>query len=329
MSKQIRVIITQGHRNTTGGNPAEIAITPLAARAIQKALRAAGHIADMVQNDTDWFDGSLDAVGREVVRRHTIAPYDLMLDVHFECDANNTSGVFAIVPDGDGLRTVSPYLGSDAWSTNTLDQSYALAITKEVSASTGLSLRRAGVKLPGVMSERQTGVGGKGYRLAMFGYTAVARDRMVRLVLELGNITADADIINRAGFYEKAAQGVVNGIARALAESNVIPILSAKPRTIPPFGTMVQLDQPVLVTVTADALNVRKWAETSQPIMRMLHAGNSFYARGWIVGESVERNPLWWVMGTGSSRDLLWRVWSGGTDFGVDDMLAMARKEAA
>ena len=329
MTKQLRVLIAQGHRNTTGGNPAEIAITPIAARAIQKALRAAGHIADMVQNDNDWFEGSLDAVGREVVRRHNLAPYDLLLDVHFEGDANNTRGVFAIVPDGDGLRTVSPYLGSDAWRTNTLDQSYALAITREVSAATGPSLRKSGVKLPGVMSERQTGVGSKGYRLAMFGYTAVARDRLVRLVLELGNITGDADIIKSPGFFERAAQGVVHGVQRVLVESNVVSISSAKPVGIPAFGTMVRLRQPLLVTVTVDALNARKWAETNQPIMRMLNAGNSFYARGWIVGETVEGNPLWWVMGRGLPTDLLWRVWSGGTDFGVDDILAMSRKEAA
>ena len=329
MTKHIRVLLVQGHRNTSGGNPAEAAITPIAARAIQQALQAAGHTADMLQNEHNWFAGSLDAVAREVVRRHEAAAYDLMLDIHFEGDANNTRGVFAIVPDGDGLRTVSPYRGSDAWSSNTLDQSYAEAIAQEVSTATGLGLRRRGVKLPGVMSERQTGVGGKGYRLAMFGYTASVRHRLVRLVLELGNIRGDDAIIRSPGFYQKAAKGVVNGINRVLAATAMPEISTPIAIDIPPFGTLVELAHPLLVTVTVDALHVRKWAETDQPIMRLLRAGNSFFARGWIVGETVAGNPLWWVMGRGDPTDLRWRVWSGGTDFGIDEMLDLPTKEAA
>ncbi len=324
-----RILIVQGHRNTTGGNPAEMAITPLAARAIQRALIAAGHQAEMLQNEADWFPGTLDDVGREVVRRFDGEPYDLMLDVHFEGDANNTPGVFAIVPDGDGLRTVSPYRGSDAWATNTLDQQYAVAIAEEVATSTGLGLRRSGVKQPGVMSERQTGVGSKGYRLAMFGYTAAVRHRMVRLVLELGNICGDAAIIGADGFYKRAAAGVVAGIDRVLGGKSLSVIASPVSPVIPMFGQITDLAAPILVNVTVDALNARKWAETDQPVMRVLRRGNSFYARGWVVGESVAGNPLWWVMGKGSSTDLLWRVWSGGTKYSVNDVLALPQKGAA
>src|SRR5699024_5952728 len=143
----------------------------------------------------NWFAGSLDAVGREIVRRHNGNPYDIMLDIHFEGDANNTRGVFAIVPDGDGLHSYSPYSGTDSMETNTLDLRYAEAIAQAVSETTGWPIRRAGVVKPGVMSEKQTYVGGNGYRLAMFGYTAQVRHHMVRLVLELGNIRGDADII--------------------------------------------------------------------------------------------------------------------------------------
>lgn len=329
MSKSIRVLIVQGHRNSSGGDPAEIAITPLAARAIQRALRAAGHTADMLQNESEWFPGTLDAVGREVVRRHDVEHYDVMLDVHFEGDANNTRGVFAIVPDGDGLRSVSPYRGSDAWETNTLDRRYAAAIAEGVAEATGMSIRRSGMGQPGVMSEKQTGVGGKGYRLAMFGYTASVRHRLVRLVLELGNIRGDAEIIRAPGFYDRAAKGVVNGIERVLATDNVTTLSSPKTPPVPQYGTITNLALPVLVNVTADALNARKWADTSQPVMRVLGVGNSFFARGWIVGESVEGNAVWWVMGKGQPTDLLWRVWSGGTDFTVPQIVALPKKEAA
>ncbi len=329
MTAKNRILLVQGHRNTTGGNPAEIALTPVAARAIQRALQAAGHSVDMLQNDADWFPGTLDAVAREVVRRHDANPYDIMLDIHFEGDANNTRGVFAIVPDGDGLRTLSPYRDSDSWASNPLDVSYATAIAHGVAETTGLALRRSGVRVPGVMSERQTGVGSKGYRLAMFGYTAIVRLRLVRLVLELGNIQGDAEVIRSEGFFEKAAAGVVLGIGRVLNPSHVTSIPAVASPMLPPFGHATQLAEPALGTVVSPALNARKWAETNQPVMRVLRTGNSFRARGWIVGEEVAGNPLWWIMGNGARDDLSWRVWSGGTDYTMERMLALPTKEAA
>lgn len=328
MTRSLRILLVQGHRNTSGGDPAESALTPIAARAIQRALRAAGHTADMVQNDHDWYPGSLDEVAREVVRRHDARAYDLMLDIHFEGDANNTRGMFAIVPDGDGLLSFTPYRDSDAMAANPLDVQYAEAISAAVSASTGLRLRSGGVVRPGLMSERQTGVGGRGYRLAMFAYTAKVRHNLVRLVLELGNIRGDAEIITAPGFHERVAAGVVAGIERVLASTPTLVHPDAL-ATVPPFGHMVQLREPVLVTVNVRGLNARKWAETNQPIMRVLHAGNSFWARGWISGERVEGNPIWWVMGKNAKTDLQWRVWSGGTDYSVEAILALPPKEAA
>lgn len=328
MTPRLRILLVQGHRNTNGGNPAEVAITPIAARAIQRALRAAGHTADMLQNENNWFAGSLDAVGREVVRRHDANPYDLMLDIHFEGDANNTRGVFTIVPDGDGLETKSILRGTDSWESNPVDVRFAEAIATGIADTTGLRLR-PGLRLPGVMSEKQTGVGGQGHRLAMFGYTAVIRHRMARLVLELGNIRGDADIITAPGFYDRAAKGVVLGIERLLASTDAIDL--AKPITpeMPPFGYIARFAQPLLVTVRFPALNARKWAETNQPVMRVLRRGNSFWARGWVVGESVEGNPIWLVMGKGAATDLLWRVWSGGTSHGMTEIMAAPTKEAS
>ncbi len=328
MTRKLRILLVQGHRNTNGGNPAEVAITPVAARAMQRALHAAGHTADMLQDDRNWFAGSLDAVAREVVRRHDIDPYDLMLDIHFEGDANNTRGVFAIVPDGDGLHSNTSLRGSDSWESNEVDVRYAEAIAKGVAETTGLRLR-TGLRLPGVMSEKQTGVGGRGHRLAMFGYTSIIRHRMARLVLELGNIRSDADIITAPGFHERAADGVVLGMERLLEASNVVNLEKPITPEMPPFGHIVRFAQPLLVSVNVTALNARKWAETDQPVMRLLRQGNSFWARGWIVGESVAGNPIWFVMGKGGPNDLLWRVWSGGTSKGMAEILAMPTREAS
>lgn len=322
--RRLRIIVVQGHRNTSGGNPREVARTPKLANAIVAALSAAGHEAMCLQNMDgrrgDWFPGTLDAVGREIMRLHQRTPFDLMLDVHLESDPARTPGVFAIVPDGDGLRTLTPYTGSDSLTSNTRDHAMAREIAHAVSRHSGLTVRRRGVVEPGVMSERATHVGADlGWRLAMFGYTAPARARMVRLVLECGNIDADAAIIDRPDFAQAVARGVVEGIARLDG-----PAPSESP-VYPPFGTIVQFREPRLVTVTVDALNARQWAELDQPVRSVFLRNRQFWARGWIIGTAVEGNPVWWITGKGLRTDLQWRVWSGGTDMVGANVIALPR----
>lgn len=315
---RLRVVVVQGHRNTGGGDPREQARTPAIANAITAALQRAGHEAICLQNADgsadDWFAGSLDDVARRVVAHHRERPVDLMLDVHIEGDPARTPGVFAIIPDGDGLRTLTPYSGSDSAASNTLDRAVARAIARRVAEQTSLRLRDRGTLEPGVMSERQTHVGADlGWRLAMFGYTVVARDRMVRLVLECGNIESDRAIIDRPDFPAKVAAGVVAGVAEGFA-AEVVTLPEPRSTPFPPFGTIVKLAVPTKITVMVDALNVRRWAETSQPIMAVWRRGEVFWADRWIAGESVAGNPCWWITGSGRPGDRQWRVWSGGTD---------------
>ncbi|MGI8404555.1 MAG: hypothetical protein ACR2OE_07285, partial [Thermomicrobiales bacterium] len=101
-NKPLRIIVVQVHRNTSGGDPREAQRTPVIANAITDALNRAGHAATCLQQDDgsndDWFDGSLDAVGRRVMWYHARQPVDLMLDIHLEGDSANTPGIFAIVP---------------------------------------------------------------------------------------------------------------------------------------------------------------------------------------------------------------------------------------
>jgi len=305
----LRVIVVQGHRNTSGGNPAEAARTPAITNAVTAELRAAGHAAISLQNDDggrdDWFDGSLDAVARRVMLHHRQQPVDVMLDIHLEGDPANTPGVFAIVPDGDGLRTLTPYTGADSAASNSRDRELAAAIAANVARETGLPLRTRGVIAPGVMSERQTHVGADlGWRLAMFAYTAPARDRMARLVLECGNVLADRATIDHPDFSARVAAGVV----AALGGVPPAPVVS------PRFGEIGRFPAPQVITVTAEALRVRKWAETSQPVVAEWPAGTQFWATGWVIGESVDGNPVWWITGDGRDPDGGWRAWSGGTD---------------
>jgi len=308
----LRIVVVQGHRNTSGGNPAESARTPTIANAVSTALRDAGHTVVSLQNDDgsndNWFDGSLDAVARRVVAFHRQQPLDLMLDVHIEGDPANTPGVFAIIPDGDGLRTLTRYTGTDNATSNRRDRALGAAVAAHIARNTGLTLRTRNVIAPGVMSERQTHVGADlGWRLAMFAYTAPVRDRLVRLVLECGNIVADRAIIDGPGFARNVGAGVVAGIASVDGPA-------PEPPPAIDFGTTGHLAIPQVITVTADVLRVRKWAETDQPIVTEWPAGTQFWASGWVIGEEVDGNPVWWITGDGEGDDHRWRVWSGGTD---------------
>lgn len=318
--RRLRIVVVQGHRNTGGGDPREQARTPAIANAITAALQRAGHEAICLQNADgtadDWFAGSLDAVARRVVTHHDERPVDLMLDVHIEGDPARTPGVFAIIPDGDGLQTLTGYTGSDSAASNSLDRSVARAIAQAVARHTGLRVRDRGTIEPGVMSERQTHVGADlGWRLAMFGYTVVAREQMVRLVLECGNIESDRAIIDHPSFPANVAAGVVAGVAESFgAVGGIVTAPGPDVTSFPPFGTIAMLARPAKITVTVDALNVRRWAETDQPVMTVWRKGHVFWADRWIVGEEVAGNPCWWITGTGRPTDRRWRVWSGGTD---------------
>ncbi len=320
MTTPLRIVITQGHRNTSGGNPAEAARTPAIANAITDALARAGHEAICLQNDDgsrdNWFGGSLDGVARKVMAYHQARPVDLLLDIHIESDPARSPGVFVIVPDGTGLKTRTPYTGQDRAGKDSRDYRIGLAIAHAVARSTGLKLRTRTVLEPGVMSERSTHVGADlGWRLAMFGYTAPARERMARIVLECGNLGADIAIINRPGFAVKVAAGVAAAIGEA-------PDPGEGP-AYPPFGTSGDLAQSRLARVTVPALHVRKYAEADQELIATLAQGSEFPVCGWIIGEEVAGNPVWWITGQHGQDAARWRMWSGGTDLAGAQVLAL------
>ena len=314
---RLRIIVTQGHRNTSGGNPEESARTPAIANAVTAALIAAGHDAVCLQNADgsvdNWFSGSLDAVARKVMAMHRDRPVDLLLDVHLESNAANTPGVFAIVPNGQGLKSLTPISGSDRAEPASRGYRLARAMAVEVGRSTGLALRTRGVLEPGVMSEQQTRVGGDlGWRLAMFGYTAPARDRMTRVVFECGNLVTDRAIIDRPGFANRVAEGVMAAIAAEWTSS-----------PYPAFGTQRDLTLPRSVTVTSAMLHARQYAETDQPVLARLAIGSEIPVSGWVIGEAFAGNPVWWLAGSGGASDPRWRIWSGGTNLAGADVLAL------
>jgi hypothetical protein len=191
------VILTAGHRNNTGGGtPGEQERTPRFARAYVQALRAAGHTVHYVQSlddakdkRPDFYSGTLDEVAMRVVSIANGIAGDaiVMLDLHIE-DGAAPRGCFAVVPDDPTGAS------ADVWKQNERARVLGASIIAAISSATGIPVRTA--TAPGLMSERATAVGAKGSRLAMFRRTAPLRDRMVRLLIEHGNIEKDRAILD-------------------------------------------------------------------------------------------------------------------------------------
>ena len=231
------IILTAGHRSDNDrGNPAEKARTPLMADAYRRAFEGAGfnvYYWQSMDGDNRPHDspGGLDAVGRGVQRVMASIPGpSILFDLHFE--GGPARGVFAIVPDVTGLVTAVPNgaPADDTWAKNPDDVRLARLVAQYIGAATGLPLRQT--TEPGVMSERVTGVGGQGYRLAMLAYTAGNRLRSPRLVVEHGNLSSAADlrIIDSPGFYDKCAAASL----RAVREIYGTPVVPPAPVYVQP-----------------------------------------------------------------------------------------------
>lgn len=229
------VIVTAGHRNRTGGDPEEMKRTPRFARAYVTALRAAGltvayaqETLDVPPAQADMFDGTLGDVARWVVKTAESVPRGepvVMMDLHLEGGVA-ARGVFVIVPDDPTKPTQPAKPEDDVWQNNKPSRDLAGAIAKEIAAATAMTMRT--VKAPGVMSERQSGVGLGGKRLAMFGITARLRDRMPRMIIEHGNIRGDLAIIDDPLTPQRCAEAVVRVLQ---AQAPVAPraLLDASP----------------------------------------------------------------------------------------------------
>jgi len=212
------VIITAGHRNTTGGGtPGEQERTPRFARAYVTALRDAGHTVHYVQSlddakdkRPDFYSGTLDQVATRVVSIAKGLDSDaliVMLDLHIE-DGAAPRGCFAVVPDDPTIKPASADVSADVWTHNERARTLGANIIAAISSATGIPIRTA--TAPGLMSERATAVGAKGSRLAMFRITAPLRDRMVRLIVEHGNIEKDRALLDAPETPMRCARAVAS-----------------------------------------------------------------------------------------------------------------------
>ena len=205
------VLIVAGHRNLSGGNPAEAEKTDDLARAYLAEFRRKGIRAEwwqQIDGDSDP-DDSLSYLGSVALGCNDWLARQpkggIMLDLHFE--GGGQPGIFTVYPDWPG-------------DINPVDEEWARRISASIAREVGLSVRTSGVTSPGAMSEQQTGVGGQGFRLGMFGLTAAQRVNSIRLVIENGSLDKqpDAGVIARLGiaaYAEKCARAAVAAIVEA------------------------------------------------------------------------------------------------------------------
>lgn len=281
------IVLTAGHRSDNDtGNPDEKNRTQYLAQSYEAAFEAAGYTVHYVQNEDgdgrpDITSGGLDTVGQKTaaIMRSIEGPI-VDLDLHYE--GASAKGVFAIVPDVTGLVTAisggAP--GDDTWANNPLDVELARAISQAIAKATGLGLRAT--TEPGVMSERATGVGGQGYRLATMAYSAPYRDRAVRLVVEHGSLpTSDRDIILTPTFTEKCAKAAVEAVNKVYKVGSSTPkpppSKYATPGWVPPQDGKDHLDS-----------KGNLW----RAISRVVHvkAGTKFYSQA-SLGSKETRGP--------------------------------------
>lgn len=286
------------------------------ARAYRQFAQNRGHDVHYVQAEDgdqlpDDVAGGLDrasAIARDLAAKHQA---DALLDLHFE-SGPQTPGVFAIVPDEDGLGTAisggAP--GYDTWENNPLDVKCARAIAKGISARTGLPLRTGWVIEPGVQSETQTGVAGDyRARLATFAYSVPVRDRTVRLVIEHGNLSNanDRKIIHGAQFPGQAAAGAITALESVLV-APAAPITA--PACKPAYGTRRQI-APRTVTITSPTgADLRQWGDLGFPVLAHYPQGRALDVSAFVYGDEVAGESRWLV----TSGPRAWRVLWSATD---------------
>lgn len=312
------IMLVAGHRNLSGGNPEETALTPFLARDTLGVLRRLGYETSWWQQvdgdaDPDDTQGGLDKVASGVNQWAARQASDnlVLLDLHYE--GSPARGVFAIIPNRTGLSTGAPVPQhpNDTWEGNPLDRRLGLAIAKRISERTGLPLRNA--REPGLMDERQTGVGGQGYRLGMYAWTSPQQSRMVRLVVEHGSHTQAADraIIFQDDFSDKCAEAI------GQAMQDVFGAVEEPPPSPPPAPTQppkhpipgpirtqfvngvlfVALDEGKTVKKTlARATAPREWADMAAPFFPLRPKGSSVTLAYACIGTD---DSMWFVLSSG------------------------------
>lgn len=187
MTDRLRVAIGAGHRHTLGeqGNAYERHMNGRKVGAILNLYRQTPAYQEWAeiksytpQDGAGLFPGYLNQAPKSLVIDSGWRP-DVMVELHSQGVGNvNERGGFVIFPDW------SPDIDRDV---KELGHLFAHSLKDRTGIPVGSYFA------PGVMSERQTGVGLQGYRLGVFRDTVAARSWCTRMIFEQGAHTSPAD----------------------------------------------------------------------------------------------------------------------------------------
>jgi hypothetical protein len=294
-TNKLHVVLVAGHNSVgDGGNSDERALTPNLARAYLAAFKAAGISAEWI-NPT-LTAGGLDGLASLTARKIRDADAELVVafDLHFN---GYTSGVHVIpahnmTSKGGMLSTaiVAGRVREDTMENNTLDVSLAKVLAPAiVAANPGMTLWGS----TGIMPENQTGVGLKGYRLAMMAYSAPYRDKGIRLTVEHGGIN-DA---KREDFYNRCAKAAVASVKTVLGSRIDQPAPAPEPEPEPTPGDP---GNPPLVAFLFGSVAGYGF-DANGPVSK-LWLQNGVESGRWprLVDVRVEGDTKWFVFGDGA-----------------------------
>lgn len=279
-----RYILSAGHHNTDrGGAEREFSWTYDQCVIIRDAIVRRGGQAWIIQEEdgdrdpTDSIGRGLQNVARLCVDlAKAVGGVDAYISVHYE-GVDNTAirGFFGIFPDDPTGAS------NDVRANNPLDYRLCQVLATHV-AKTGMPKRTGWVVEPGVMSERQTSVGGKGYRLGEFAGTVGFRDTTARVIIEGGAYTNPTDraLLWNAEWRRQYAEALVDGLEEVFgtfAEDKPSPTPEPTPEYESPSPIRELADERPLVLLSNGAVLTRLDAvvEAVRDTPRLKYAGGA------------------------------------------------------
>ena len=221
-----RYILSAGHRNTNkGGAREEITWTYPSCKAIKAAIEARGGRAWIIQEEdgdddpTFFKNGGLQQAAKHCVNiasRH--GPFDAYISSHY--NGGRAPGFHSIHPDARS--------GVDTKANNPKDVDLCRAIRDRVKATNTVGVLGWTSDSPGVMSEKETGVGSQGHRLGEMVGTQGFRDSTARVIIEAGSI----DVARERAFINDK-HWVRNVYAEAVVDA-LADVFGAFPQGRPP-----------------------------------------------------------------------------------------------
>lgn len=219
-NRPIRVAIGVGHANLSGGNQYELKKNREVMAEFLKLSRTSTGFdirCYTPNNGQGTYPGTLDAAIYGTVHKWVQAGWlpDVVFEIHHEGLANTSvRGGFVIHPAASGLYgrhngvwgAKSDYVDTDVVAAGP-------GMARIITQALGVPLRFA----TGLMSERQTGVGGQGYRLGYFGALSdpYFQQNSCVFITEAATFTNPTDraIMDRADFASKEARALFEALA--------------------------------------------------------------------------------------------------------------------